>query len=134
MEKEVAHLHGWFKGMRDNFARLEKLPKSGSGQRVFSERELWTLQKMHVLQKITYHKPEPVSSVSRTTAISSSLGTIHCLVRCNELPRVVPVYGIPCCLPSHSQTLTTMLCSSFTLPLVCPICAGLLLYFPLKII
>ena len=53
MEKEVAHLQGWFKGIRDNFARLDKLPKSGSGQRVFTERELWTLQKMHFLQKIT---------------------------------------------------------------------------------
>ena len=98
MEKEVAHLQGWFKGMRDNFARLDKLPKCGSGQRVFTEMELWTMQKMHFLQKITYHKPEPVSSVSRTTAISSSLGTIHCLVRCNELPPVVPVCCIPCCL------------------------------------
>ena len=62
--KEVAHLQGWFKGMRDNFARLDKLPKSGSGQRVFTERELSTIQKMNFLQKITYHKPEPVSSVS----------------------------------------------------------------------
>ena len=70
MEKEVAHLQGWFKGMGDNFVCLDKLPKSGSGQRVFTERELWTLQKMHFLQKITYHKPEPVSSVSRPTAIS----------------------------------------------------------------
>ena len=52
MDKEVAHLQGWFKGMRDNFARLDKLHKSGSGQRVFTERELWTLQKMHFLQKI----------------------------------------------------------------------------------
>ena len=60
---EVAHLQGWFKGMRDNFARLDKLPTSGSGQRVFQERELWTLQDMNFLQKITYHKPEPVSSV-----------------------------------------------------------------------
>ena len=42
MEKEVAHLQGWFKCMRDKFARLDKLPKSGSGQRVFTERELWT--------------------------------------------------------------------------------------------
>ncbi len=64
MGKEVAHLQGWFKGMRDNFARLDKLPKSGSGQRVFTERELSTIQKMNFLQKITYHKPEPVSSVS----------------------------------------------------------------------
>ena len=64
MGKEVAHLQGWFKGMRDIFARLDKLPKSGSGQRVFTERELWTLQKMNFLHKITYHKPEPVSSVS----------------------------------------------------------------------
>ena len=30
MEKEVAHLKGWFKGMPDNFASLDKLPKSGS--------------------------------------------------------------------------------------------------------
>lgn len=67
MSKEVSHLQGWFKGMRDNFARLEKLPKSGSGQRIFTERELWTLEKMHFLQKITYHTPEPVSSVSTAT-------------------------------------------------------------------
>ena len=46
------------------FARLDKLPNSGSGQWVFKEMELWTLQKMNFLQKITYHKPEPVSSVS----------------------------------------------------------------------
>ncbi len=50
--------------MRDNLARLDKLPKSGSGQRVLTERELWTLQEMNFFQKITYHKPEPVSSVS----------------------------------------------------------------------
>ena len=62
--KEVSHLQGWFKGMRDNFARLDKLPKSGSGQWVFKEMELWTLQKMNFLQKITYHKPESASSVS----------------------------------------------------------------------
>ena len=43
--KEVSHLQGLFKGMRDNFARLDKLPKSGSGQWVFKEIELWTLQK-----------------------------------------------------------------------------------------
>ena len=130
MEKAVANLQGWFKGMRDNFARLDKLPKSGSGQRVFTERELWTMQKMHFLQRITYHKPEPVSSVSRTTAISSSLGTFHCLalVICNELPRVtVSSRLLHSMVPSPSQILTTLLCSSFTLPLVCPICTGLLL-------
>ena len=37
MSKEVSHLQGSFKGMRDNFARLENLPKSGSGQREFTE-------------------------------------------------------------------------------------------------
>ena len=45
LEKEVAHLQGCFKGMRDNFARLDKLPKSGSGQRVFTERELCTCRR-----------------------------------------------------------------------------------------
>ncbi|XP_014667721.1 PREDICTED: uncharacterized protein LOC106809232 [Priapulus caudatus] len=63
MSKEVSHLQGWFKGMRDNFARLDKLPKSGSGQRIFTERELWTLKELHFLKRITYHRPEPVSSV-----------------------------------------------------------------------
>ena len=42
MGEEVAHMKGWFNGMRDNFARLDKLHKSGSGQRVFTERESQT--------------------------------------------------------------------------------------------
>ena len=62
--KEVSHEQGLFKGMRDNFARLDTLPKSGSGQPAFTERELWTLEKMNFFLKITYHKPDPASSVS----------------------------------------------------------------------
>ena len=64
LSKEVSHLKGWFKGIRDNFARMDKVPKSGSGQRILTERELWTQQKFHFLRKITYHRPQPVSSVS----------------------------------------------------------------------
>ncbi|TNN77189.1 hypothetical protein EYF80_012494 [Liparis tanakae] len=30
LSREVSHLQGRFKGMRDNFARLDKMPKSGS--------------------------------------------------------------------------------------------------------
>ncbi|KAF0312601.1 hypothetical protein FJT64_016638 [Amphibalanus amphitrite] len=62
MSKEVSQLQGWFKGVRDNFTRLEKLPKSGSGQQAFTEREMWTLQKFQFLQRITYHRPQPVNS------------------------------------------------------------------------
>ncbi|XP_063963895.1 uncharacterized protein LOC135156183 [Lytechinus pictus] len=71
MSKEVSHLQGWFRGMRDNFTRLEKIPKSGSGQRVFTERELWTLKKFQFLQKIVYHRPEPLSSVKDTINANS---------------------------------------------------------------
>ncbi|TNN21894.1 hypothetical protein EYF80_067994 [Liparis tanakae] len=38
LSREVSHLQGWFKGMRDNFARLDKMPKSRSAQRIFTER------------------------------------------------------------------------------------------------
>ena len=38
MSNELSHLQGWFKGMRDNFARLEKLPMSGSGPQIFRVR------------------------------------------------------------------------------------------------
>ena len=64
MSKEVSHLQGWFKGVRDNFTRLDKLPKSGSGQQALTEREVWTLQKFQFLQRITYHRPQPVNRVS----------------------------------------------------------------------
>ena len=52
--KEVSHEQGLFKGMRDNFARLDTLPNSGSGQPAFTERELWTLEKLNFFLKITY--------------------------------------------------------------------------------
>ena len=65
MSKEVFHQQGRIKGMRDNLARMDELLKSGSGQRIFTERKLYTRQKMHSLQKITYHRP--ISSVITAT-------------------------------------------------------------------
>ena len=110
MGKEVAHLRGWFKGMRDNLARLDKLPKSGSGQRGVTERELWTIQKMNILQKITYTTNQSQIAVQAYAYSYSVVVGYHPLLGRMQLLATSSSSLLRFLLPSHSQILTTLLC------------------------